>query len=1215
MCLYYLANLLNPTPLNHTSRIIDVKNLPVDTITEKLSIPGDQKTEEIVFRFFPKYAKFLRENHLVEYVKDLLQLSWELELPLMKRLAHIPEDQLLELSIQGHKDHLITVEENRLRERLDNSLKSWEDDDMKIISQDDIALEDIAIGSYIRKEVLLKYLPLYTADVVEMLAVIKEIDFYEKESNLAASKTYIKILKKKINEHALFIEAITNTTPGGIYVYDLAEKKEVYNNGKLYSLLGYDERDMEMLGENLLEHIIHPDDLQLVTVENKNLDTIREGEIRSMDCRIRCKNGAYLWLRNVRSMFRKDIEGNALQIIGITTDITEEKRNEERIKHNEEQLLEAQEMAKMGSYVLDLNTYILTVTPQFLSIYETDNWHLIVERIHPADRPKIEAARNKAIEENGTYDLEYRYSANNREKIIWAKGAVVYLNGTPMIKGTVMDVTERKHMIQRLKRSEDLYKQAETMSHIGNWVWDLVNNRLEWSDELYRIYELEPGSGISYDMIFSFNHPDDAANVSNSMKLALETKEAYDFNFRIVTKSGKTKILNAKGEVMVDKGTAYKMFGTVQDITEKQSLIEQLQKSDTLYKQAQAMSHIGNWEWTPGDNRLVWSDEVYEIFGLDRNEELFQSKIITYRHPDDAAITESAIAAVGKLEGYDITYRIIRKDGTIRYVNSIARVIESKEGKPVKVVGTTQDVTEKQALIEQLKKSEILYKQAQAMTHMGNWEWSVSDNTITWSDELYKIFGFPAGEEHITPEKYWNHIYPDDREALSLAVQNCLTNLQPYDIYHRILCANNEVRNVHCKGSVIFDIHRKPYKIFGTIQDVTEHQRMIDRIQESEAFIQKIANTTPSLIASYNVNTGKYSYFNQAFEKILGYDQQVIFEKGVQFFVDIVHPDDLPSLMEKNAAVLEEANNNPPADGAEMIAEFKYRMKNAKGKYRWFHTYGTIFDRNKEGKVENVLNVSVDITDQEEAEQALYKNNLLLKQSNASLEEYAYVASHDLKEPLRKISTFGDRLMTSQYEALNEDGRTYLEKIIHSARRMQKMVNDLLSISVITTEQSFEPYSLQKIYEECLQTLEYKIEEKNAAINAGTLPEAYIVPSQFRQLFQNLVSNSLKFVRENVTPEINITCEYLTPAQVAGHKVVKAKNYLKIDFADNGIGLDNIYATKIFTIFQRLHGRTEYEGTGIGLAICKKIVENHGGVIFAEGVPGNGAVFTVIIPA
>jgi PAS domain S-box-containing protein len=525
------------------------------------------------------------------------------------------------------------------------------------------------------------------------------------------------------------------------------------------------------------------------------------------------------------------------------------------------------------------------------------------------------------------------------------------------------------------------------------------------------------------------------------------------------------------------------------------------------------------------------------------------------------------------------------------------------------------DITEKQDIVHRLQNSESLYKQAQALSHIGNWTWDIATNKVVWSEELYRIFGLTDFREEITFEKYMSYIHPQDKEMLLGYLQNSLKAGEAYNFYHRILLPDGTLKYIQSRGEVLIGADGKPTQLIGTGQDVTRQQLTERELRSSQEFIQKIADTTPSLIASYNINTGSYTFINKAIESILGYEPAEVLAKGLEFFMEIIHPDDIAPTLEKNTRALEEANTKDDKNDNEKTVEFKYRLRHKNGDYHWFHTFGTVFDRNSEGKVEHLLNVSIDITEQELAEQSLQQKNIELQQSNASLEEYAYVASHDLKEPLRKIATFSDRLITTQGDELNENARLYLDKIIDSSRRMQSMISDLLSVSVISGNKSFEVKSLEDLLNDAKQTLEYKIEEKNARIISDGLPVMMVVPSQFRQLFLNLLTNSLKFAREGITPEIKITHQYLRPSQVASYDLTKAPRYLKINFADNGIGFDNQFANKIFTIFQRLHGKSEYEGTGIGLAICRKVTENHGGTIIAKGTVNGGSTFTIIIPA
>ncbi len=240
-----------------------------------------------------------------------------------------------------------------------------------------------------------------------------------------------------------------------------------------------------------------------------------------------------------------------------------------------------------------------------------------------------------------------------------------------------------------------------------------------------------------------------------------------------------------------------------------------------------------------------------------------------------------------------------------------------------------------------------------------------------------------------------------------------------------------------------------------------------------------------------------------------------------------------------------------------------------------------------------------------------------LNRSNADLEQFAYVSSHDLQEPLRKIRAFSDRMIRKHAESLNDDGKETLEKITNSAERMQTLINDLLDFSRLVNrkEISFQEVNLQETVERIINDLSVKIEEKKAQINVEKLPYIWGVSFQLNQLFLNLVSNALKFTVENRKPVIDINYSLVKGIEIKGiEKIRRELDYHKIIVSDNGIGFEEEYAEKIFVIFQRLHGRGHYEGTGVGLAICRRIMTNHNGFIFAESQLGEGARFILYFP-
>ncbi len=333
-----------------------------------------------------------------------------------------------------------------------------------------------------------------------------------------------------------------------------------------------------------------------------------------------------------------------------------------------------------------------------------------------------------------------------------------------------------------------------------------------------------------------------------------------------------------------------------------------------------------------------------------------------------------------------------------------------------------------------------------------------------------------------------------------------------------------------------------------------------------------------------------------------------------------------------------------PAELPRVLAKFKvaiaggapwedtFPLRRHDGAMRW-HLSRALPVRDEQGRIVSWFGTNTDITERMEMEDDLRRtraelehrvrqrtaeladaNEALqtfaaeLQRSNSELEQFASVASHDLQEPLRKIQAFGDRLQAKCAAALGEQGREYLDRMRAAAARMSTLINDLLAFSRVTTKaQPFGPVDLAKEARQVVSDLEGRLQQTDGRVELGELPALNADPTQMRQLLQNLIANSLKFHQPDEPPVVRVEGRILPGGDGAGP-------LCELTVQDNGIGFDEKYLDRIFQLFQRLHSRSEYEGTGIGLAICRKIVERHGGTIAARSAPGDGATFVVTLP-
>jgi len=376
-------------------------------------------------------------------------------------------------------------------------------------------------------------------------------------------------------------------------------------------------------------------------------------------------------------------------------------------------------------------------------------------------------------------------------------------------------------------------------------------------------------------------------------------------------------------------------------------------------------------------------------------------------------------------------------------------------------------------------------------------------------------------------------------------------------------------------------------RLLAFFREIGERKKLQETLQ-SKNFITSVLENLPNMLFVKDAKDLRFVMFNKAGEDLLGLSRAELIGKNDYDFFKAEEADFFTS---KDRKVLQEKK----------LLDIPEEAIQTNGKGRKLLHTKKIPILDGEGKAQYLLGISEDITEKKEQEN-LKIYTKALEVSNREMQDFVFVASHDLQEPLRKIQAFGEFLREEFRDALGEAGLDYVDRMRGAAQRMQTLINDLLSLTRVTTKaQPFRSIDLKDVLRDVLSDLETRIQEKKAKVVVGELPSIEADPTQMRQLFQNLIGNSLKFQRPGVEPEIRIKAE-------------KAGKNCLITLTDNGIGFDNKYGEQIFRVFERLHGRDEYEGTGIGLAICQKVAERHGGMVRAQGEPGKGSMFTVILP-
>lgn len=559
-------------------------------------------------------------------------------------------------------------------------------------------------------------------------------------------------------------------------------------------------------------------------------------------------------------------------------------------------------------------------------------------------------------------------------------------------------------------------------------------------------------------------------------------------------------------------------------------------------------------------------------------------------------------------EDFTIEKRVRHHSGEYRW--HIARGIAqtNNEGVIIGWIGTSTEIDDQKKVTEVLAKAEEQFRTF--ANSIQNLAWIADGNGwLYWYNQRWYDYTGATLEE-MEGWGWGKVLHPDHaKKVLEISRKGWKRN-EAFELTFPLRRHDGEYRWFLTRAYPLLDTDGNIERWIGTNTDITEQKTFTEELEikvkerTKELQIQNQTFGVAEKIAKmgsykWNTTTGVMEYSDNLFRLFDCEPHE--FVPSIEKFLSFIHPDDLQQVI----------NNQEQTVLQGALVETPYRIISKKGAIKYFRSSGKFSD---EGDNQLLIGSVQDISQDVAASKEIKAKNLELENANAELASFNYIASHDLQEPLRKIQAFSKRIMNEEAANLSDAGKDFFKRIDAAAQRMQNLILSLLSFSrTNTAETVFMKTDLNQILMEVEVTLQELIKKKGAVIKTQQLPTISAIPVQMHQLFLNLIGNSLKYSKHDVAPLISISAEKVHLNEIEG-QVNQNGSFWKIAISDNGIGFEQQYEHKIFEMFQRLHGKTEYEGTGIGLVICKKIVLAHHGTISAVGEPGIGSTFTFLLP-
>lgn len=892
------------------------------------------------------------------------------------------------------------------------------------------------------------------------------------------------------------------------------------------------------------------------------------------------------------------------------------KRAQAELQRRWQYLAEAQRLSHSGTFGWKVSSGELVwsdETYRILGLTRETNptLDLVFDRIHPEDLARVRELSDRAAQNGMDLDVEHR--------ILLPDGVVKYVHavahagtdssGNLEYMGVVTDITERKRaeeerqaLSRNLQESKIRLEEAQRVAHMGHYYWDLIANRVIWSDELYRIYGLTPRQGpIDMAMVSEMIHPDDRDHVFKAAEEAVRSGVHTEAEHRVVRPNGEVRTVQGLGTVKRDaSGRAYEMFGTVQDITDRkreeedrQGLSRDLQESKAWLEEAQRVAHVGYWVWDLETNLLISSDEHCRILGLPPKKGPIHLAIVRERiHPEDREyVFRTAEEAIRSGNRADCEHRILRPNGELRVVHSFGDLKKDSSGRPYQMFGTTQDITDRKRGEEALRRSEFYLSEGQRLAHMGSWAFNESGHY--WSDELYKIYGLDPQNGAPTVEQYLALIHPQDRTTMAETIKIMQEQHCGHDLIERIIRPDGELRYVRAVAVPVFE--QGTFKGFvGTTMDVTEQELLTQELRREKAYLAEAQSLTHIGSWATNFHTKEMFHLSDEVYRLHGFEPNqgpLVLER----FWNTVHPDDEPVVR----AIIENAiQTSTDYD----IPEF--RVCHPDGTIRFLRTKGHHTPSEEMGYY---VGITMDITERKRAEQEREK----LRQLETDLAhinrinmmgELAAALAHEIKQPIAASITSANALLRwlAHDPPDLERARAAATRIEQDGNRAADVINRLRSFYKKGPPPEREMVDIKDIIQEMTDLLGNEAIRHSVTIHAEldtSVPDVLADRVQLQQVLMNLMLNAIEAMKD-------------TGGKLTITSGLNRENQLLISISDNGVGLPAENSERIFDAFHT----TKAQGTGMGLAITRSILESYGGRVWATANQGLGATFHFTLP-